>query len=193
MSERTFKNPITTLEKIKSIDEIYVDINKCENCNLCEQRIINYYPGGSVDAKIALIGEAPGGNEQKEGTFFIGRSGKLLRKLLTKAGIDDKKDVYITNLVKDRPPDNRNPFWDEIKACSPFLIEELRIINPKLIITLGRVSGNWYANGREWEWNTYYKDRRFFPMYHPSYLLRNIEEREMFPEHLRRVLDECFN
>ena len=178
---------------MKSLSDLYEEINACEKCHLHKQRMAKYSWRGYSGSKIMFIGEALGATEQKQGKPFVGRSGKLLDKLLVKAGLNPSEDVYITNLVKDRPPDNRNPFWDEIKTCMPFLLKELKIINPKLIITLGRVPGNWFANGREWKWNTYYKDRRFFPMYHPSYLLRNIENRELFPGHLKRVLNESIN
>ena len=172
------------------LTDLYKEISKCEKCNLCKQRMKNYIWRGNPESEIVLIGEAPGANEQEQGTFFIGRSGKLLDKLIIKAGFNPNEDFYITNIVKDRPPENRNPFWDEIKACMPFILEELRIIKPKLIITLGKVPGDWFANGREWAWNTYYKDRRFFPMYHPSYLLRNIENRDLFPIHLKKIMEK---
>lgn len=178
------------MEKAVRISDLYKEINGCEKCNLYKQRIKNYIWSGNPGANIVLIGEAPGADEQEQGTFFIGRSGKLLRKLLNQAGINDKEDVYITNIVKDRPPENRNPFWDEIKACMPFLLEELRIINPKLIITLGKVSGNWFANGRGWEWNTYYKERRWLALWHPSYLLRRRDLIVSFIEALKKTLDE---
>lgn len=173
---------------MKSLSRIYEEIHECTKCNLYKQRLTKYYWRGSHVAKIMLIGEALGATEQERGKPFVGRSGKLLDKLLLKSGFDIENDIYITNLVKCRPPDNRNPFFDEIKACQPFLLEEIKVVKPKLIITLGRVPGDWFANGREWEWNTLYKERRWLPMYHPSYLLRNTEQRDYFPKILSMEL-----
>ncbi len=107
---------------------------------------------GSHDAKIMFIGEAPGANEAKTGRPFVGAAGKVLEKLLNKVGIE-RKDVYITNIVKDRPPENRDPFPDEIAMYAPFLDRQIKAIKPKVIATLGRFSMQWVMSryGLEWE------------------------------------------
>jgi DNA polymerase len=174
---------------VKTLLEVYKEINECEKCNLYKNRLTEYHWRGDPNSKIVLIGEALGAKEQELGYPFVGRSGRLLDKLIKQSGYNPQSDVYITNLVKCRPPENRNPFWDETKCCMSFLLQELRIINPKLIITLGRVPGDWYANGRKWGWNIYYRDRRWYPMYHPSYLLRNEQERTLFPMHFKNIME----
>ena len=107
---------------------------------------------GSHDAKIMFIGEAPGENEAKTGRPFVGRAGKLLDKLLESVGIP-RAEVYITNIVKDRPPKNRDPLPDEIALYAPFLDRQIEIIKPKVIATLGRFSMQYVMNryGLEWE------------------------------------------
>lgn len=115
----------------------------------------NYFPvigEGSHDAKIMFIGEAPGEKEAKTGRPFVGAAGQVLEGLLKGVGID-RKDVYITNIVKDRPPGNRDPFPDEIALYAPFLDRQIKILKPKVIATLGRFSMQWVMNryGLEWE------------------------------------------
>jgi uracil-DNA glycosylase family 4 len=145
-----------------------------------------------------MVGEAPGGEEQRGGKPFIGRCGKLLDDLLQKVGLDPERDVYITNLVKDRPIDSitgkdRKPFFDEITACFPFLCEEMEVISPKLLITLGKTSGDWYSNYGEYEINTYYPKKKWLPLYHPSYLLRSRSEIDPFVEALENTLKEVLS
>ncbi len=107
---------------------------------------------GSHDAKIMFVGEAPGENEAKTGRPFVGRAGQLLNKLLEGVGIR-REDVYITNIVKDRPPKNRDPLPDEIALYAPFLDKQIEVIKPKVIATLGRFSMQYVMNryGLEWE------------------------------------------
>ena len=174
---------------MNSINEIYEQINSCTACKLYKNRKIDYIYRGNQKAKIMLIGEAPGETEQNEGIPFVGRSGKLLDSLLEKAGLDIYEDIYITNIVKDRPPDNRKPFYDEIVRCAPFLLHEIEIIQPKLIITLGKSSGDWFNQYKEYEINHYYEDKKWLPLYHPSYLLRR---RDKIDDWLK-ALKECLN
>jgi uracil-DNA glycosylase len=115
----------------------------------------NYFPvigEGNHKASLVLVGEAPGENEAKTGRPFVGRAGKLLDKLLEGVGIE-REDVYITNIVKDRPPGNRDPLGDEINIYAPFLDRQIEIIKPKVIATLGRFSMQYIMNryGLEWE------------------------------------------
>ncbi|MCF8002120.1 MAG: uracil-DNA glycosylase [Halanaerobiales bacterium] len=150
---------------------------KCERCNLrstCTQVVMGE---GSLDHKIMFIGEGPGASEDKKGRPFVGRAGRLLDKILQSANIK-RNNIYITNIVKCRPPENRNPTDNEMKACSPILKTEIKYINPKVIVPLGSVAsrylidssvkitkdrGKWYNKG----------DLYFLPTFHPAYLLRN--------------------
>jgi uracil-DNA glycosylase len=175
---------------MNSIEEIYKKINKCELCNLHKNRIKDFSYRGNKDAPIFLIGEAPGKEEQKNGVPFCGRSGKLLDKLLIKAGLDIEKDIYISNIVHCRPPNNRKPFYDEVVSCFPFVLSEMEVVSPKLIITLGKTSGDWFNNYHEYEINKYYKEKKWLPLYHPSYLLRKNDQVELWLKSLESCLNE---
>lgn len=137
---------------------------------------------GSHDAKIMFIGEAPGKNEALTGRPFCGASGKVLDKLLASIKLD-RKDVYITNIVKDRPPDNRDPYPEEIEFYAPFLDRQINIIQPKVIATLGRFSMNYIMekfglenklqpiskmHGQIFEAETDYGKVKIIPLYHPA-------------------------
>jgi uracil-DNA glycosylase len=145
----------------------------------------NYFPvigEGDHYAKIMFIGEAPGRNEAETGRPFCGAAGKVLDELLGGAGID-RKDVYITNIVKDRPPANRDPLPEEIKAYGPFLDQQINIIQPKVIATLGRYAMQYIMNkfglgssldviskmhGKSFEAETSYGRVKIAPLYHPA-------------------------
>lgn len=130
-------------EKIKLIREIEDEILELKKSPLYKYRVENkYYPvvgEGSVSSKIMFIGEAPGRNEAKTGKPFCGTAGKVLDDLLGSIG-KERKDVYVTNIVKDRPPENRDPLPEEIKIYGPFLDRQIEVIKPKIIATLGRYS-----------------------------------------------------
>jgi len=132
---------------------------------------------GAEDAALMIVGEAPGEAEDSSGRPFVGRAGQLLDKILVSVELD-RDEVYITNLVKRRPPGNRNPRPDEIDASAPILLEQIRIIRPHVIATLGNVPTQWFLDtndgitrlhGRWHDWNGV----RLMPLYHPAYLLRN--------------------
>ena len=124
------------MDKIQILEDLANEIRVCPKCRLAQTRI-NAVPGeGNVNARILFVGEAPGENEDKQGRPFIGAAGKLLNKLLDKAGID-REDVFITNTVKCRPPENRVPQQDEIAACNDWLMAQIAVIGPKIICSLG--------------------------------------------------------
>ena len=150
---------------------------KCERCKLregCKQVVMGE---GSLDNKIMFIGEGPGANEDKIGRPFVGKAGKLLDKIFNSVNIN-REDVYISNIIKCRPPYNRTPSISEAKACMPILKSEIELIDPKVIVTLGSTAlkylvdpdmsitknrGQWIERGK------YY----ILPTFHPAYLLRN--------------------
>ena len=159
-----------------SIEEIGDVIRSCTKCALHKGRV-NAVPGsGSANARILIIGEGPGFNEDQQGLPFIGRSGKLLDELLAAVPIV-RDDVFITNVVKCRPPDNRDPLPDEVIACRPYLKRQMELLDPRVIVTLGRHSLlRFYPEGKiskdhgkilRWE------GRILFPLYHPAAGLRN--------------------
>ena len=182
------------LSDIDSLEKLNQLINSCKKCPLYKHRT-NPVPGeGPSDARIMLIGEAPGYNEDKQGKPFVGRAGKLLGEMLKIIGLDRSK-VFITNVVKCRPPGNRTPTKDEIKACSPFLDRQIDIIKPKVIISLGNVASEYilnkfsqpvkpmkYINGKVFEISNLKMRVKVIPMYHPAAILRNPGMMEMYKE-----------
>ena len=153
---------------------------------------MNPVPGeGNINAKLMFIGEAPGAREDKEGKPFVGASGKFLDKMLESIGLE-RNDVYITNIVKFRPPENRDPNTEEINACLPWLVDQINTIEPSLITLLGRHSTNVFfpdlkiseAHGKEIEAslkiaNKALSVKHFLPLYHPAAGLYNGSMRQV--------------
>jgi uracil-DNA glycosylase family 4 len=160
----------------RSIDELASAVRSCTACTLHSTRT-NAVPGsGSSNTKILIIGEGPGFNEDQQGLPFIGRSGKLLDELLAAIPLS-REDVFITNVVKCRPPYNRDPLPEEVAACRPYLEHQMELLDPKVVVTLGRVSMLRFHpkgkisedHGKILEW----KGRILLPLYHPAAGLRN--------------------
>ena len=159
----------------------------CQGCPLADSRIRVVFGNGEPSSPIWFVGEAPGQQEDEQGIPFVGRSGKLLDKLLEKVGLDRTK-VFITNTIKCRPPGNRNPHASELAACSEHLDAQMKLFPPKVVVTLGNISlkrilgkftpGITQARGTFWPTNKGYE---VFPMFHPSYLLRNLSGKEGSP------------
>lgn len=152
-------------------------VRACRRCPLARLRT-NAVPGeGNRRAELMFIGEAPGADEDAQGRPFVGRAGKLLRRII--AAMKFREDeVYITNLVKCRPPDNRNPGRDEVEACHPFLTEQIRLIRPRVIVTLGKVPTDFFVPSRlgiSALRGTFVEHAGIpvMPTFHPSYLVRN--------------------
>jgi len=152
---------------------------ECKKCVLSETRTNVVFSDGNHEAKIMLIGEAPGADEDKSGLPFVGRAGKLLNDFLEKAGIDRKRDLYITNTVKCRPPENRVPTKEEKKCCVEYLNAQIDLIRPKVIILCGSTAAASFIDTKE---KISQIRGKFFkgphgslvlPVFHPSYLLRN--------------------
>lgn len=145
---------------------------------------------GSARAKIVFIGEAPGSNEDREGRPFIGRSGKLLTTCLEEIGLK-REDVYITNIVKRRPPENRDPLPEEIEAYRPYLREQLEIIKPKIIVTLGRFALNYFIPDikiSQSQGQIFRLDNMILiPMFHPAAALRGTKILNQFKKSFKKV------
>lgn len=129
------------MEKDIKLKEVRDEVVDCQKCSLYKTRNLPVIGEGNHQAKIIFIGEAPGAQEDKTGKPFCGTSGRILDELLESVGID-RKDVYIANILKDRPPGNRDPLPDEIQACVSYLKKQIEIIKPKVICPLGRYSMN---------------------------------------------------
>lgn len=182
----------------KALKKIKDEVVALSDSPLYAERVRNKYlpviGEGNHSAEIMFIGEAPGENEAKTGRPFCGRAGKILDDLLVSAGIA-RKDVYVTNIVKDRPPANRDPFPDEIAFYAPFLDRQIEIIKPKIVVTLGRFSMQYVMNryGLEWELSAisnihgkvFATDKfKVVPLYHPAAAIYN--------QHLLDTLKEDF-
>ncbi|MGC9771466.1 uracil-DNA glycosylase [Fervidobacterium islandicum] len=164
-------------------------IHECQACPLWLQRT-NVVPGeGNLHSPIMFVGEGPGEEEDKQGRPFVGKAGQLLTKILESVNIK-REDVYITNVVKCRPPNNRVPTPMEIQSCSPFLIAQIEVINPRMIVPLGSTAASFFLGkdepitkirGKEFVWKG---GIIIFPMFHPSYLLRNPSKEKGSPKDL---------
>jgi len=183
---------VTQAERRAALEAIAAEVRTCTRCRLADGRT-NAVPGeGSPDTEVVLIGEGPGFNEDRLGRPFIGRAGDLLTKLL--GSIEWRRDdVFITNVVKCRPPDNRDPEPDEVAACAPYLKRQLEVIDPALIVTLGRHSmGRFMPGARISQAHgttgpvdpaSGAQDATVFAMYHPAAALRGAEvERQSFED-----------
>lgn len=174
-----------TLEELKQITY------KCKKCRLCRGRTNVVFGEGNPEAKIMFIGEGPGYNEDIEGYPFVGAAGKLLTKAIEGIGFK-RQDVYIANIVKCRPPNNRNPKEDEIEACIPYLRWQVKLIKPKIIVCLGAVSArsivdkNFSITRQRGIWIEK-KGYLIMPTYHPAALLRDEKKKRPFWEDFKKV------
>jgi DNA polymerase len=177
----------------KTLQDIHDEIASCTKCELHKTRI-NPVPGeGPVTAKVMFIGEAPGAKEDETGRPFVGRSGKLLRALIEEIGLTEN-DVFITSILKSRPPKNRTPRKSESVACMPYLERQIEIIDPQVIVLVGGVAisnliGPWKlgeAHGRFYEVN----GRTYFMCYHPAAALRNPELKDVMRDDFAKLKQE---
>ena len=162
---------------------VAMEVRACKACKLHASRK-NAVPGeGPAASELMFIGEGPGRDEDAQGRPFVGRAGQLLRKII--AAMTFREDeVYITNMVKCRPPDNRVPHHEEIETCSPYLVRQIELIRPRVIVTLGKTPTDYFAPGREGMTARRgrfgdYRGIPVMPTFHPSYLVRNEGNREL--------------
>ena len=189
-------------DKAMKLKEIAEKIKNCKKCELWKNRT-NAVPGeGSPNAKIMFIGEAPGRNEDLYGIPFCGRAGAVLDDLLSEIGLK-REDVFITNVVKCRPPGNRDPKPEEIAACSPFLDEQIKVVNPKIIVTLGNYATSYILNkfgfkaeniskvrGKVFKVTTLLTTLKIIPTYHPATSLYRPPLREDLKEDFKIIARE---
>jgi len=162
---------VETLESIRSF------IGDCQRCKLSQGRKNIVFGQGNPRAQLMFVGEAPGADEDEQGLAFVGRAGQLLTKIIEAIGLT-REQVFIANVLKCRPPQNRNPEPDEIGACQPFLERQIDVVRPKVLVGLGKFGGQWLLKtaepiskirGRLGD----YKGIKVMPTYHPAFLLRN--------------------
>ncbi|MDX2270498.1 MAG: uracil-DNA glycosylase [Cyanobacteriota bacterium] len=161
-----------------SLQDLATHCQICQRCSLASGRTHTVIQRGNPEAGILIIGEGPGENEDLQGIPFVGKSGQLLDKILQSVELDPEQDVYICNVVKCRPPQNRVPTPTEMDACRPYLLEQIRLVNPQIILLTGATSvrsllgdkrGITKIRGEWMQW----QERWVMPIFHPAYLLRN--------------------
>ena len=198
---------LDSIEKVKSLpvlpasyEELRSAALSCDRCRLSESRTQVVFSDGAVDARLVVVGEAPGANEDRTGIPFVGAAGRYLDLLLATVGMSRKDSVYICNVLKCRPPDNRNPMPDEISACSSFLKKQLELVNPQALLAVGSFAAQLLTGqekttlgGLRAEVHSY-RDIPLVCTYHPAALLRNPKWTRSFWEDLqllRAVLDSA--
>jgi uracil-DNA glycosylase len=179
--------------KARTLEELRAVIGDCRRCKLWSGRTHLVFGVGNPKAKLMFIGEGPGRDEDLQGEPFVGRAGQLLTDIITKGMGLRREDVYIANVVKCRPPENRNPEPDEVASCEPFLKKQIDLIRPEMIIALGKFAvqtllqtkapitklrGNWHS----------YHGIRLMPTFHPAYLLRNPGDKKLVWEDIKKVI-----
>jgi len=175
----------------QSLEALQQVCNQCQNCALGTTRTNLVFGTGNANAKLMFVGEAPGEQEDLSGVPFVGRAGQLLDKFLYAVDIE-RSDVYIANILKCRPPQNRDPLPEEEDACIGYLREQVRLIRPRIIVCLGRISamrmikpdfkitkehGQWFQKGNFW----------MTAVYHPAALLRDPRKKEEMLEDMKRI------
>ncbi|GJL62629.1 MAG: uracil-DNA glycosylase [Nitrospirales bacterium] len=183
-----------------TLDELKISLTDCQKCRLSSGRTQVVFGVGNPDADIMFVGEGPGYYEDKQGEPFVGAAGKLLTELLESVGLS-RQEIYIANVVKCRPPNNRDPQADEIETCQPFLLEQIKLINPKLVCSLGNFAtqtllgqkiGITKVRGRTFQ----RPDFTLFPLLHPAAALHQgnlrVPLKEDFQK-LKTVLDKMKN
>jgi len=165
----------------------------CPRCKLSGSRKNIVFGQGDPKADLMFVGEAPGGDEDEQGLAFVGRAGQLLTKIIEAMGYK-REGVYIANVVKCRPPNNRDPEADEVASCRPFLEEQIRLISPKVIVTLGTFAAQALLETDEpigrmrGQWRTA-RGVRVMPTFHPAFLLRSPERKKDVWEDMKKVRD----
>ena len=188
IEDRKESNPIEELEKLKE------EVLRCCKCRLCKTRTTVVFGEGDLTTNLMFVGEAPGEQEDLQGRPFVGRAGQLLTRFLNLYGVSRDK-VYITNIVKCRPPNNRNPASDEIQTCYPYLEKQIEFIKPKVILCLGGFAARTILNlpektpiskirGKEQKLGNVI----VIPTFHPAYLLRNRKGEPEFQKDLELAL-----
>jgi uracil-DNA glycosylase len=188
-----FDSPLPAIQdKSAALKAIREDIGDCTRCRLHKGRKNIVFGVGNVDAEIMFVGEGPGADEDEQGEPFVGRAGQLLNNMISAMGLE-RRDVYIANIVKCRPPQNRTPERDECDTCSPFLMRQMAVVRPKVIVALGAVAaknllalndsianlrGRWYD----------FKGARLLVTYHPAYLLRDPRQKKEAWKDLQMIM-----
>lgn len=177
----------------QEFEDLKKTVLSCKRCRLCETRTNVVFGEGNPKGGILVIGEGPGRDEDLKGRPFVGRSGQLLDKILEACGFSRQEHAFIANIVKCRPPENRVPLPDEKEACIPYLMKQIELLDPKIILLLGATALNGLVDpklkitqvrGQWMEWN----NRLVMPVFHPSALLRNPNLKPQTWEDFKKVV-----
>jgi DNA polymerase len=192
-------------EAEKQLFKIKQQVERCKKCNLSKTRIKAVAGEGSFLTKIIFIGEAPGKNEDHQGRPFVGRAGKLLDELLQFIGLE-RKQIFITNILKCRPPKNRNPLKNEIKMCTYFLDEQIELIKPKIIVSLGNYASTYLLNkyniaeekigdvhGKVFCLDEHSFKTILIPIYHPAAAVYNPNLKEILKQDFKSIDEALLN
>lgn len=196
--EDSSNNIANNLSKMAQLQQLKESFANCDKCGLAATRKNIVFGDGNPEARLMFIGEGPGAEEDNQGLPFVGRSGQLLTKMIEAMGIT-RKDVFIANIVKCRPPENRDPLMEEAQACIGYLRSQIQIINPEVIVCLGSVSLNFLLQPEgkvklgisklRGTWQDFY-GYKVLPTFHPAYLLRNSSKKIDAWKDLQKVMEE---
>lgn len=178
----------------ETLEEINEEVKKCNKCKLCNNRTKTVFGIGNPNARLMFIGEGPGLDEDMQGEPFVGKSGKLMNEAFKGLGIS-REEAYIANIVKCRPPNNRNPEKEEAIACMDYLRNQVMLIKPEIIVLLGSVAlknilGDEYGITKSRGKWIVKKDIKYLPTFHPAALLRDESKKIYFWNDLKLVVDE---
>lgn len=171
------------------------EAKSCQKCKLSEQRNNVVFSDGPENTDLMFVGEAPGRNEDEQGVPFVGRAGSFMNKLLSDLDIS-RSSIYITNIVKCRPPENRNPEQEEMEACRDYLQAQIRYVDPKVIVALGSVAAQRMARTSKrisqirGDWFQYEDRTPVLPTFHPAYLLRNRSAIKEFRRDMKKIFEK---
>ncbi len=184
-------------EKKLRLNDLKKQVTECQKCPLCKSRTQTVFGRGNPEAHLLFVGEAPGENEDREGIPFVGAAGKLLDQFLLAVGLEET-DYYIANILKCRPPRNRDPLPEEEETCLPYLREQVAILKPDILVCLGRIAaqriispefritrqhGEWFENG----------EMKIMATFHPSALLRDSAKKESAYLDFKKIAKEFFS
>jgi len=183
-------------EPVETLESVCADLGDCQRCKLAPTRTNIVFGSGNPHAELVFVGEAPGFDEDQQGLPFVGAAGQLLTKIIESTGVK-REDTYICNILKCRPPDNRNPEPDEVEQCSPFLKRQLAAIKPKIVCCLGKFSAQYLLQSTDSI--TRLRGRfhdvdgmRVIATFHPAYLLRSPEKKREVWEDMKAIRAELF-
>ncbi len=181
------------VDKKAALAALRQELGDCERCGLHKGRTKIVFGGGNPHARLVFVGEGPGHDEDKSGIPFVGRAGELLNKIIKAIGLE-RDDVYICNVVKCRPPNNRDPQPEETSMCGPFMRRQLEIISPEVVVCLGRPSAQYVldTNRPIGKLRGHFHDvngMKVMPTFHPAYLLRNESAKRPVWEDMKKVRD----